>query len=194
LRWQVFRKEENHVTTATATLIPTGTYTVDPSHSRVGFAVKHMGIATVRGEFGTFEGSLTVGDDGAIATGSVTAASVDTNEPQRDAHLRSPDFFDVESHPEIAFRSTGIRPVDDETFEVVGELTLHGITRELALTAEIQGSEIDPWGNERVGLEITGQLNRGDFDMKFNQALGSGNMLVSDKVKLNLDISAIRQA
>jgi polyisoprenoid-binding protein YceI len=180
--------------TATATLIPTGTYAVDPSHSRVGFAVKHLGIATVRGGFGTFEGSLALTDDGAVATGSVTAASVDTNEPDRDAHLRSPDFFDVERFPEIGFRSTAIRPVDDETFEIAGELTLHGVTRSIALDAEIQGTEVDPWGNERVGLEITGQLNRADFGMKFNQALGSGNMLVSDKVKLNLDVSAIKQS
>jgi polyisoprenoid-binding protein YceI len=182
------------MTTATETVIPTGTYTVDPSHSRVGFAVKHLGIATVRGEFGTFEGSLAITEDGALATGTITAASVDTNEPQRDAHLRSPDFFDVERHPEIGFRSIAIRPVDDETFEIAGELTLHGVTREIALTAEIQGSEVDPWGNERVGLEITGHLNRGDFGMKFNQALGSGNMLVSDKVKLSLDISAVKQS
>jgi polyisoprenoid-binding protein YceI len=181
-------------TTTTATLIPTGTYTVDPSHSRVGFAVKHLGIATVRGEFGSFEGSLALTEDGAVVTGSVAAASVDTNEPQRDAHLRSPDFFDIERFPEIGFRSTAIRPVDDETFEIAGELTLHGVTRDIALTAEIQGTEVDPWGNERVGLEITGQLNRADFGMKFNQALGSGNMLVSDKVKLSLDVSAVKQS
>jgi polyisoprenoid-binding protein YceI len=182
------------MTTATTTLVPTGTYAVDPAHSRVGFAVKHLGIATVRGEFGTFEGSLEFGDGRAIASGTVSVASVDTNEPQRDAHLRSPDLFDVERFPEIGFRSTDIRPLDEDTFEVIGELTLHGITREIALRAEVQGTEIDPWGNERVGLEITGQLNRADFDMKFNQALGSGNMLVSDKVKLSLDISAVRQS
>jgi polyisoprenoid-binding protein YceI len=178
--------------TATATLIPTGTYTVDPAHSRVGFSVKHLGIATVRGEFGTFEGSLELGEDGATAHGTVQTASVDTNEPQRDEHLRSADFFDAERLPEIAFRSTEIRPVDEDTFAIVGDLTMHGITREIELEAEIQGSETDPWGNERVALEITGQLNRADFDMKFNQVLGSGNMLVSDKVKLGLDISAIR--
>jgi polyisoprenoid-binding protein YceI len=176
----------------TATLIPTGTYTIDPSHSRVGFAVKHLGIATVRGEFGTFEGGLVLGEDGATAYGTVQAVSVDTNEPQRDEHLRSGDFFDVERFPEIAFRSTAIRPVDEDTFEIVGDLTMHGITREVELEAEVQGSETDPWGNERVALEITGQLNRADFDMKFNQVLGSGNMLVSDKVKLSLDISAIK--
>jgi polyisoprenoid-binding protein YceI len=178
--------------TATATLIPTGTYTVDPAHSRVGFSVKHLGIATVRGEFGTFEGGLELGEDAAVAYGTVQAGSVDTNEPQRDEHLRSADFFDTQRFPEIAFRSTAIRPLDEDTFEVVGDLTMHGITREIALTAEIQGSETDPWGNERVALEITGQLNRADFDMKFNQVLGSGNMLVSDKVKLSLDISAIK--
>jgi len=176
----------------TATLIPTGTYTIDPSHSRVGFAVKHLGIATVRGEFGTFEGGLVLGEDGATAYGTVQAVSVDTNEPQRDEHLRSGDFFDVERFPEIAFRSTAIRPVGEDTFEIVGDLTMHGITREVELEAEVQGSEFDPWGNERVALEITGQLNRADFDMKFNQVLGSGNMLVSDKVKLSLDISAIK--
>ena len=176
----------------TATLIPTGTYTVDPAHSRVGFSVKHLGIATVRGGFGTFEGGLELGEDGAAAYGTVQAASVDTNEPQRDEHLRSGDFFDVERFPEIAFRSTAIRPVDEDTFEIAGELTMHGITREIELAAEIQGSEVDPWGNERVALEVTGQLNRADFDMKFNQVLGSGNMLVSDKVKLSLDISAIK--
>jgi polyisoprenoid-binding protein YceI len=178
--------------TATATLIPTGTYTVDPAHSRVGFSVKHLGIATVRGEFGRFEGGLELGEDSATAYGTVQAVSVDTNEPQRDEHLRSGDFFDVERFAEIAFRSTAIRPLDEDSFEVVGDLTIHGITREVALQAEIQGSEIDPWGNERVGLEVTGQLNRADFDMKFNQVLGSGNMLVSDKVKLSLDISAIK--
>jgi polyisoprenoid-binding protein YceI len=177
---------------ATSTLIPTGTYTVDPAHSRVGFSVKHLGIATVRGEFGTFEGALEIGEDAATAYGTVHAGSVDTNEPQRDEHLRSGDFFHVERFPQIAFRSTAIRPLDEDSFTVVGDLTMHGITREVALEAELQGSETDPWGNERVALEITGQLNRGDFDMKFNQVLGSGNMLVSDKVKLSLDISAIK--
>jgi polyisoprenoid-binding protein YceI len=176
----------------TATLIPTGTYTVDPAHSRVGFSVKHMGIVTVRGEFGAFEGSLEIGEDGAVASGTAQAVSVDTSEPQRDEHLRSGDFFDAERFPQIAFRSTTIRPLDEDTFAIVGDLTMHGITREVALEAEIQGSDTDPWGNERVALEITGQLNRADFDMKFNQVLGSGNMLVSDKVKLNLDISAIK--
>jgi polyisoprenoid-binding protein YceI len=178
------------------TAVPAGSWTVDPSHSKVGFAVKHMGIATVRGEFKDFEGTLEISEDlaSANARGTVKAASVDTNEPQRDAHLRSPDFFDAETHPVLAFESTRIEAIDDETFRITGKLTLHGVTNEIVLTAEINGTDIDPYGNEKVGLEITGQLSRGEFGMKFNQALGSGNMLVADKVKLNLDISAIKQA
>ena len=181
-------------TTSAATLIPTGTWTVDPAHSKVGFAVKHMGIATVRGEFTSFEGTLEIGEDLSTARvyGTVKAESVDTNEPQRDDHLRSPDFFDVAQFPELRFESTSIEALDDEEFRITGKLTIHGVTDDIVLHADLQGTDIDPWGNERVGLEVTGQLSRGDFDMKFNQALGSGNMLVGDKVKLALDISAVK--
>jgi polyisoprenoid-binding protein YceI len=184
------------ILTEPTVLIPTGTWTVDPSHSKVGFAVKHMGIATVRGEFTEFEGRLEL--DGDLSTarlyGTVQAQSVDTNESQRDEHQRSPDFFDTQRHPELSFRSTAIVPLDDESFEITGELTIHGITREVDLRAEVEGADVDPWGNERVGLEITGEISRGDYGMKFNQALGSGNMLVADKVKLALDISAVKQS
>lgn len=181
---------------ANATLAPTGTWVVDAGHSKVGFAVKHMGIATVRGEFTEFEGTLEIGDDlsSAKARGTVKAASVDTNESQRDEHLRSADFFNVEVHPNLEFESTAIEPIDDETFRITGDLTMNGVTNEVVLTAEINGTDVDPWGNERIGLEVTGQINRGDYGMKFNQALGSGNMLVADKVKLALDISAAKQA
>lgn len=180
----------------TPTLVPTGTWAVDPAHSKVGFAIKHMGIATVRGEFRDFEGTLDVGEDlsAAKARGTVKLASVDTNEPQRDDHLRSGDFFDVEQYPALTFESTAIEQLDEESFRITGELTLHGVTREIVLHADVQGTDVDPWGNDRVGLEITGELSRGDYGMKFNQALGSGNMLVSDKVKLALDVSAVKQA
>jgi polyisoprenoid-binding protein YceI len=183
------------VSTATATVVPTGTYSVDPSHSRVEFSAKHLGIATVRGNFGSFVGTLELADDlsSARAHGTVDVASLDTQEPQRDDHLRSPDFFHAERHPQIEFTSTEIRPVDNERFEIVGDLTLRGVTREVVLTAEIQGTEIDPWGNERVALEVRGQLNRSDYGMTFNQVLGSGNVLVSDKVRLALDVSAVKQ-
>jgi polyisoprenoid-binding protein YceI len=183
------------MSTATAIAVPTGTYSVDPAHSRVEFAVRHLGIATVRGHFGSFAGTVELAGDpsSARAYGSVEAASVDTQEPQRDEHLRSPDFFDVERFPQITFASTEIRQLDEDRFEVAGELTLHGVTREITLTAELQGTETDPWGNERVGLEVRGQLSRSDFGMTFNQVLGSGNVLVSDKVKLVLEISAVKQ-
>ena len=180
--------------TATRTGIPAGTWAVDPAHSRVEFQVKHLGIATVRGDFESFAGMLEIGDDGeARVYGTVEAASVDTNDEGRDAHLRSADFFDVERYPEIRFQSTGITPTGDDAFEITGELYLHGVTRPVTLRAQITGTEQDPWGNERVGLEVTGEIDRADYGITFNQALGSGNVLVSDKVKLRLDISAVRQ-
>ena len=184
------------MSTTTTTTIPTGTWTVDPAHSTVGFAVKHMGIATVRGEFTEFDGTLEIVGDlsSAKAYGTVKAASVDTDEPQRDAHLRSADFFDADTYERLSFQSTRIEATGQETYRIVGNLTLHGVTNELVLTAEVGGIDVDPWGNQKVGLEITGQLSRADYGMKFNQALGSGNMLVADKVKLTLDIEAAKQA
>lgn len=181
---------------STATIAPTGTWTVDAAHSAVGFAVKHLGIATVRGEFGEFEGTLVLGDDlgSSRISGTVQAGSVDTGEQGRDDHLRSAEFFDAEANPQIGFESTSIQREDDDTLRVTGNLTIHGITNEEVFLAEIQGTETDPWDNERVGLEVTGQISRGDYGMKFNQALGSGNTLVSDRVKIVLDISAVKSA
>ena len=175
--------------------LPAGTWAADQGHSSVGFAVKHLGIATVRGNFGEFEGTLTVGENPADSKieGRVKVASVNTNEADRDAHLLSPDFFDAEQFPEITFVSTSIEAEGDGEFKIVGDLTIHGVTNSIELEAEVQGTETDPWGNDRVGLEIEGAISRGDFGMKFNQALGSGNVLVADKVKLSLDISAVKQ-
>jgi len=182
--------------TATAALIPTGTWTVDPAHSTVGFSVKHLGIATVRGHFEEFDGTLEIGEglSSARAFGTVQGASINTNDAGRDEHLRSADFFGVEANPELRFESTEIRPLDDDTFEVEGNLSMNGVTNPVTLTAVVQGTETDPWGNERVGLEVIGQLNRRDWNMTFNQALGSGNLLVGEKVKLELDVSAVKQA
>ena len=184
----------NSVASATTPL--TGTWVVDPAHSTVGFSVKHLGIATVRGRFEQFEGTLEVGEDlsSARAYGTVDATSVNTNDAGRDEHLRSADFFGVEANPELRFESTSIRQLDEDSFEIEGALTMNGITNPVTLTAEIQGTETDPWGNERVGLEVSGQLNRGDWNMTFNQALGSGNLLVGEKVKLALDVSAVKSA
>ena len=178
--------------TATATPLPTGTWKVDPVHSSVEFHVKHLGIATVKGVFKDFEGTLEVGPEGVSAYGSVKVESVDTREPQRDGHLRSPDFFDADQYPEITFKSTAIRPIDDDEFEIEGDFTIHGVTQTLKLKATLEGTETGMQGDERVGISATAQINRSDYDMKFNMALGSGNVVVSDKVKILLEISAVK--
>ena len=181
------------MTTRTTALVPAGTWQVDPAHSSVEFSVKHMGIANVRGRFTEFQGTVEVGKDAwsSTARGSIKVASINTGDEQRDTHLRSADFFDAAAFPEIAFESTRVEPIDDDSSRVWGNLTIHGITREIKLDLALQGTDTDPWGNERAGAEIQGLLSRKDFDMKFNQALGSGNLLVGDKVRISLDISAI---
>ncbi len=174
----------------------TGTWSVDPDHSKVGFAIRHLGIATVRGEFTTFEGTLDVGADPSTTrvTGSVDAASIFTNQPQRDEHLRSADFFDVERYPTLSYESTLIEAIDAGSFRITGNLTMHGVTNEVVLTAAVRGSDIDPFGNERVGLEATGELSRGDYGIAYNVPLASGGLFVADKVELIVDVSAIKQA
>jgi polyisoprenoid-binding protein YceI len=183
-------------TATSATLIPTGTWAVDPSHSTVGFSVKHLGIATVRGRFEEFEGTLEIGEDlsSARAFGTAQVNSINTDEPGRDEHLRSADFFGAEANPELRFESTSVSQLDEDTFEIEGDLTMNGVTNPVTLTAVVEGTETDPWGNDRVGLEVTGRVNRTDWNMNFNQALGSGNLLVGEKVTLSLDISAVKQA
>jgi polyisoprenoid-binding protein YceI len=182
---------ESATPTAT-TALPTGTWKVDKVHSSVEFQVKHLGIATVKGQFTEFEGTLEVSPENTVASGTVQVASVNTREPARDEHLRSPDFFDAEQNPEISFHSTAIRPVDEDTFEIDGDISIHGITRPLTLKAVLEGTETDPQGNDRVGVSAVAQINRSDFEMKFNAALGSGNVVVSDKVKILIDLSAVK--
>jgi polyisoprenoid-binding protein YceI len=177
----------------TEVALPTGTWRVDPVHSSVEFQVKHLGIATVKGQFTDFEGTLEISPENTIAYGTVKTASVNTREPARDEHLRSADFFDAESNPEITFRSTSIGELDDDEFEITGDITIHGVTRPLTLKATLEGIEpSDHQGNTRVGVSAVAQIERSDFGMKFNAALGSGNVVVSDKVKILLDISAVK--
>ena len=177
----------------TTTALPTGTWNVDAVHSRVGFRVKHLGLANVRGEFREYEGQLVIGEDGTVqASGSVKVDSIDTGEADRDGHLKSPDFLDAATYPDITFASTSITAVDDDTWEITGDLSIHGVTKPITLKAEVGGSGPDPFGGERVGLEVTGELSRDDYGMKFNQALGTGNAIVSDKVRLDLDIEAVK--
>jgi polyisoprenoid-binding protein YceI len=173
--------------------VQAGTWEVDPAHSSIEFSVKHMGITNVRGRFNEFQGTVEVAKDAwsAKARGSIKVASIDTGDEQRDAHLRSADFFDVDAFPEITFESTGVEPIDEDSSRVIGNLTMHGITREIKMDLVLQGTDTDPWGNDRAGAEVHGVINRSDFDMKFNQALGSGNALVGDKIRISLDLSAI---
>jgi polyisoprenoid-binding protein YceI len=185
---------ETGTTQATEIPLPTGTWKVDKVHSSVEFQVKHLGIATVKGHFTEFEGTLEVRPDGARAYGTVKVDSVNTREPQRDEHLRSADFFDAATHPEINFRSTAIRPSGEDEFEIVGDIEIHGVSRSITLKTTLEGTETDPQGNERVGLSANAQIDRSDFEMKFNAALGSGNLLVSDRVKILLEISAVKSA
>jgi len=181
-------------TITTREIIPAGTWNIDPSHSSIEFRVKHMGIATVKGTFREFQGSIVAGEgpEAATVTGVIDVASVDTRENDRDAHLRSPDFFDAENHPQVTFAATRLRSVGDDQFEIDGELTIRGVTKPVRLVGEVQGSGVDPWGNERLALELTGQISRGDYGMTFNQVLGSGNLLVSDKVKLELQLETVK--
>jgi polyisoprenoid-binding protein YceI len=170
--------------------IPTGVWKVDKARTRVGFAVKQLGISTVRGEFREFDGGLEIGEDlaDARAYGRVAATSLDTNLARRDAHLRSKDFLSADRHPELTFRARAIEPVDEDTFRVIGDLSINGVTDEVELTAELGGIETRPEGDERLGLEVTGQVSRKAFAMTFAKAV------VADKVTIVIDVTAIKEA
>jgi polyisoprenoid-binding protein YceI len=175
-------------------VLPAGTWQVDPVHSSVEFQVRNMGLVTVKGFFSDFDGTLTVGEDGqAQAQGTVQVASVNSRSDKRDEHLRAPDFFDVESHPEITFRSTSIEPEGDEIL-VKGELTIKGITRPIELRAELTGSGPDPWGGERVGLAAYGEVDRREFDLRWDVRTPTDVPLASHKVKLEAHIGAVKQS
>jgi polyisoprenoid-binding protein YceI len=170
--------------------IPAGTYNIDPSHSNVGFEVRHMGIATVRGAFKKFEG--TVDATGPLKlSGTVEVASVDTGDENRDGHLQSPDFFDAAQFPQISFNSTAVESDGDE-IKLTGDITIHGITKPITLTGELSNGGEDPWGNERIGFEVAGKVDRREFDLNFNQTLPSGNLLVANNVKLVISVSAVK--
>jgi polyisoprenoid-binding protein YceI len=179
-------------TTISPDRIPTGTYNVDPSHSSVAFEVRHMGIATVRGSFRKFQGTLDATGQAPVLQGVVEVASIDTGEEQRDAHLTSPEFFDVDREPEISFHSTATESTDDGNIRLTGEITIKGITKPIELTGTIAENGEDPWGNERVGLEVEGVIDRREFELKWNQTLPNGNLLVSDRVKLLVSVSAVK--
>jgi polyisoprenoid-binding protein YceI len=174
--------------------VPTGTWHVDPAHSSVEFEVKHMMIATVRGRFNEFEGTIDAAEDikDSRVYGKVKTASIDTNDATRDAHLRSADFLDVGNHPEITFESTDIEPLGGPEFRVTGELTIKGVTRTVELDSTVEGAERDPWGNERVGVRVRGAIDRKDFGLTWQKMLESGGFLVGEQVKILVDVSAVK--
>lgn len=182
-------------TTDFATL--TGTYTLDPAHSRLGFIARHAMVTKVRGGFDDFEGTLTIdGANPAASTVRATAkvASIDTRNEQRDGHLRTNDFLDAAVHPEITFVSTAISHTSGNDFEVVGDLTIKGVTKSVTLPLEFQGAAKDPMGNSRIGFEGSTQIVRSDYGVSFNAPLETGGVLVSDKITLEFEISAIKSA
>jgi len=177
-----------------ASVVPAGKWSVDAPCSSVAFAVKHMMFATVNGRFREFDGMLEIGSGAPRATGVVKAASIDTDEPVRDEHLRSsPDFFDVERYPEISFNSTGIEYLDGGRLRILGELTMRGITREIELDARLGGTRREAGDDGRIELELRGELNRRDFGLTWNQALETGRALLGNKVKIALEISAVKR-
>ena len=183
-------------TQAAVTSPLSGVYTIDPAHTRVGFSARHAMVTTVRGQFGTFEGSASFdADDPAASSAQVViqAASIDTGSADRDGHLRSADFFDVETYPEIRFVSTSAQLVDAETWELTGDLTIKDVTKPVTIRFEYTGAATDPFGNKRIGFEGGVTVNRKDWGLSWNAALETGGVLVSEKVKLEFDVSAIAQ-
>jgi len=175
----------------------TGDYTLDAAHTRIGFVARHAMVTKVRGAFNEFEG--TAHFDGADPSKSSTkvtikAASVDTRNADRDAHLRSNDFFAMEQYPEISFASTSVEQLDDTTFRVTGDLTIKDVTKPVAIDFEYAGAVNDPWGNLRVGFEGAVTVNRKDWGVNWNAALEAGGILVSEKVTLEFEISAVKVA
>ena len=175
----------------------TGTYTLDPAHTRIGFVARHAMVTKVRGSFDEFAGTAVLdGTNPANSRVEVTieAASIDTRNAQRDEHLRGNDFLAMQEYPKITFASTGVRQAGETTFEVTGDLTIKGVTNEVTIPFEFEGAATDPFGNERVGFEGSVAINRKDYGVTWNAALEGGGVLVSDKVTLEFEISAIKNA
>lgn len=172
------------------------TWAIDPSHSEIQFKVKHLVITTVTGNFKEFKGSVEANDDfdGASINFEATVGSISTNSEQRDEHLKSADFFDAKQFPTLSFQSTAFTKKDDETYNLVGNLTLKGVTLPINLAVEYNGIATDPWGNVKAGFELTGKLNRKDYGLSWNTITEAGGALVSEEVKLIANIQLVKQA
>lgn len=176
--------------------LPTaGTFALDPSHTHVGFSVRHM-MAKVRGRFASFSGTVRIAENAGDSSVdvSIDVGSIDTRDEQRDAHLRSPEFFDAESHPHMAYRSTGLTPKGEGRYRVDGELTIKGVTRPVSLDLTFEGVGVDPWGNQRLGFSAVAELDREQFGLTWNQVLETGSVLVGKKVTIEIEAQAVRQS
>jgi len=172
-----------------------GTYAIDPAHSRIGFVARHAMVTKVRGSFDEFAGSghWDAGDPAASSFQlTVKVASVDTRNADRDGHLRTNDFFDAEKFPEITFASTSVEPAGDDTFKVTGDLTIKDVTKPVTLDVEYGGTAVDAFGNHRLGLEGSAVINRKDWGLTWNMPLDAGGLMVSEKVTLEIEVSAIK--
>jgi polyisoprenoid-binding protein YceI len=182
--------------TTIATAAPTKTtWAIDAAHSHVEFAVKHLMISTVKGRFGDVEGTVTADDatfrDAAVDI-RIAVASIDTRQADRDAHLRSADFFDADKFPTMTFKSTRVEPQPNDTLRIVGQLTIRGVSKQVVLTATPEGLARDPWGGERAGFSATAKINRRDFGLTWNQALEAGGFVVGDEIKISIDVELLK--
>jgi polyisoprenoid-binding protein YceI len=184
------------MTTIESTTLPTtGTWEIDLSHSSVGFSVRHLGLAKVRGRFNDFSGAVLVSDDPESSSVEVEiqAGSIDTRDPQRDGHLVSADFFDVEQHPTLTFRSTGVERARGDHWAVDGDLTIRGVTRPVRLDVAFEGAGSDPWGGQRAAFSASAEVDREDFGLTWNQTLETGGVLVGKKVRIELEVELIKE-
>jgi polyisoprenoid-binding protein YceI len=171
-----------------------GTYSIDTSHSSVEFVGRHLGLAKVRGRFTKFGGDIRIAEtpEESSVEVDIDVASVESADARRDEHLRSPDFFHVDEHPSMVFKSASVNPVDEGTWDVSGDLTIRGVTRPVVLHTEFEGAENSPFGDQRVGFSATTEVNREDWDLGWNVVLESGGLLVGKKIKIELNIEAVR--
>jgi len=171
------------------------TWQLDPTHSEIGFKVKHLMITNIKGEFRNFSAAI----DGeefskAAISAMIDTSSIFTNEDNRDAHLKNADFFDVDNHKEMTFKGSSLNKIDNENFELTGMLSIKGISKEIKLDLEYGGTSTDPWGNEKMGFSINGKINRSDYGLNFNAALETGGFLLGEEVKISADLQFVKKS
>ncbi len=180
------------MSTATIPGYVAGTWNIDTTHSEVGFSVRHMMVSKVRGKFNTFSATIVTGADPSESsvTAEIDLDSIDTGNEQRDGHLKSADFFEVDKHAKMTYQSTSVT-ADGSDWLVNGDLTLHGVTKSVPLKLELNGITQDPYGNTRAGFTATGEISRGDFGIEFNMPMDGGGVVVGDKIQINIEVEAI---